>query len=72
MTSKGEAILAALRAKSPQFPRELAKALKLDRPVLTYQIKALLKSGAVVATGRGSRDRQFSLPGRSRPAKEVP
>jgi hypothetical protein len=67
----GEAILAALRAKSPQRPSELAKVLKLERPALTFQIKPLLKSGAVLATG-ATMNRQFSLPPRSRAAKEAP
>jgi len=66
----GETIIAALRVKSPQSPADLAKVLKLARPTLTRQIKALLKSGAVVATGGGPRNRQFSLPGRR--AKEAP
>jgi DNA-binding transcriptional ArsR family regulator len=64
-------ILSALRVKSPQSPAELAKALKLARARLTYQIKPLLKSGAVLATG-ATMNRQFSLPPRSRAAKEVP
>lgn len=66
----GHPILAALRAKSPQTPGELAKRLKLRRPALTYQIKPLVKSGAVVATG-ATANRQFSLPGRGRAAKEA-
>ncbi len=64
----GEAILAALRRKSPQQPSELAVALKWSRPTLTRQIKPLLKRGAIVATG-ATGNRQFSLP---RPAKEAP
>lgn len=71
MTTHGEAILGALRAKSPQAPAELAKTLKLARPALTYQIKTLIKSGAVVATG-ATMNRQFSLPPRSKAAKEAP
>lgn len=70
--AKVEAILSALRAKSPQTPSELAKRLKLTRPTLTYQIKPLLKSGAVVTSGGGPRNRQFSLPPRSKAAKEAP
>ena len=67
-----EAILAALRGKSPQAPGELAKALKLaSTGTLSYQIKPLLKRGAVVATGTTT-TRQFSLPPRSKAAKEAP
>ena len=69
--TKDDAILDALREKSPQSPGELAKRLKLARPALTYQIKPLIKSGAVVATGHTG-NRQFSLPSRSRAAKEAP
>jgi predicted transcriptional regulator len=69
---KREAILTALREKSPQSPRTLAKVLKLaSTSALNYQIKPLMKSGAVLATGK-TLDRQFSLPPRSRAAKEVP
>jgi DNA-binding Lrp family transcriptional regulator len=64
-------VLAALRMKSPQRPAELAKALKIARPLLTYRLKPLIKSGAVVATG-ATMNRQFSLPPRSRAAKEAP
>ena len=71
MTTHGEAILAALRAKSPQSPSELAKRVKLSRPALTYQVKPLLKSGTVIATG-ATVNRQFSLPPRSKAAKEAP
>jgi len=67
----GAAIVTALRTKSPQSPAELAKALKLSRATLTYQIKPLIKSGAVVATG-ATMNRQFSLPPRSKAAKEAP
>jgi DNA-binding Lrp family transcriptional regulator len=71
MTRKGEAILTALRAKSPQSPGALAKALKLGSvSTLAYQMKPLLKSGAVIATGVTA-SRQFSLPPRSA-AKEAP
>jgi len=70
--TKGDAILEALRVKSPQAPGELARALKIPRPRLTYQLKPLITSGAVVVTGNGTRDRQFSLPPRSRAAKEAP
>jgi DNA-binding transcriptional ArsR family regulator len=69
--AKVEAILTALRAKSPRTPGELAKTLKLKRATLNYQLKPLLKSGAVLATGTTA-DRQFSLPPRSRAAKEAP
>jgi DNA-binding Lrp family transcriptional regulator len=71
VTANGQAIVAALRTKSPQRPGELAKMLKLARPALTYNIKPLLKSGAVIATG-ATMNRQFSLPPRSRAAKEAP
>ncbi len=67
----GQAILSALRAKSPQAPAALAKVLKLARPALTKQIKPLLESGAVVASG-ATMNRQFSLPPRGRAAKEAP
>jgi DNA-binding transcriptional ArsR family regulator len=56
--------------KSPQSPGELAKTLKMPRPRLTHQLKPLLKSGAVIATG-STTTRQLSLPARSR-AKEAP
>jgi len=66
---KGEAILAALRKNSPQSPRALAKVLKLaSTSTLNYQLKPLIKSGAVVVSGT-TNDRQVSLPGR---AKEAP
>ena len=65
------AILAALRAKSPQSPSELAKTLKLhSASSLNYQVKPLLQSGAVIATG-ATANRQLALP-RSRAAKEAP
>jgi len=67
--AKSDAILSALRAKSPQSPRALAKTLKLaSTSALHYQLKPLIKSGAVVVSGT-TNDRQVSLPGR---AKEVP
>jgi len=65
----GNAILEALRVTSPQSPGELAKALKIPRPRLTYQLKPLISSGAVIATGVTG-NRQLSLPGRR--AKEAP
>jgi len=71
VTKHGAAIVAALRAKSPQAPAELAKAVKLARPAVTYHLKPLIKSGAVIATG-ATLNRQFSLPPRSRAAKEAP
>jgi hypothetical protein len=52
-------------------PRELAAALRLQRPALTKCIKPLLKSGAVLATG-ATMNRQFRLPPRSKAAKEAP
>jgi len=70
VTKYGERILAALRATSPQTPRDLAKALKLARPALTYHMKALLARRVVIATGHTG-NRQFSLPPRSA-AKEAP
>ena len=70
MTDAGLRILAALQDHSPQSPGELAKTLKIPRPNLAYQIKPLLKSGAVVATG-ATINRQFSLPSRRAP-KEAP
>ena len=72
MTTTGELIIAALRGNGPMSPRDLAKRVKLTRPRLTYNIKALVKSGAVIATGGGPRNRQFSLPPRSKAAKEAP
>jgi len=71
VTKHGVAILAALHMKSPQTPGELAKRIKVARPALTYNMKPLLKSGAVLATG-ATMNRQFSLPPRSRAAKEAP
>jgi DNA-binding MarR family transcriptional regulator len=65
---KRDAILAALKTKSPQTPAELARVLKLKPATLTYQMKPLLKRRAVVATGHTG-NRSFSLPGR---AKEAP
>jgi DNA-binding transcriptional ArsR family regulator len=65
---KRNAILAALKTKSPQTPGELAKVLKLKLPTLAYQMKPLLKRRAVIASG-STASRQFSLPGR---AKEAP
>jgi|GEM_PF-5981839 len=55
------AILSALRHKSPQRPGELAKVLKIERSVLAYRLKPLLKSGAIVASG-ATANREFSLP----------
>jgi len=55
------AILAALRHKSPQRPGQLAAVLKISRSVLNYRMKALVKSGAVVAEGHTAA-RAFSLP----------
>src|SRR6185503_12671596 len=71
VTKHGEAIIAALRAKSPQSPGELAKALKLERPAVTYHLKPLITRGTVIATG-ATLNRQFSLPPRSKAAKEAP
>jgi len=71
VTKHGEAIIAALRAKSPQSPSELAKALKLERPAVTYHLKPLITRGTVIATG-ATLNRQFSLPPRSKAAKEAP
>jgi DNA-binding Lrp family transcriptional regulator len=71
VTKHGEAIIAALQVKSPLSPRELAKRVKLERPLLKYHVKLLLKSGRVIATG-ATMNRQFSLPPRSGAAKEAP
>ena len=71
MTETGQKILAALKAKSPQAPAALAKAVKMQRPALTYHLKPLITSGVVVATG-ATMNRQFSLPPRSKAAKEAP
>lgn len=71
MTKHSDVILAALRAKSPQSPGDLAKRVKLARPALTYHLKPLIKSGAVIATG-ATLNRQLSLPPRSGAAKEAP
>lgn len=70
MTKHAEAIVAALRAKSPQSPDELAKRVKLRRPTLTYHMKRLIAGGAVVAAG-ATVNRQYSLPPRSGAAKEA-
>jgi len=69
--ANSEAIVEALRAKSPQAPGALAKVLKLQRAALTYQIRPLLQSGTVMASGHTG-NRQFSLPPRSKAAKEAP
>jgi DNA-binding Lrp family transcriptional regulator len=71
VTTSGAAIVAALQAKGPLSPGDLAKRLKLARPELTRQVKPLIKSGAVIATG-ATLNRQFSLPPRTRAAKEAP
>ncbi len=68
--TKGEAIIAALRVESPQSPRDLAKRVKLQPAAVGYHMKRLIKSGAVIATGT-TNNRQFSLPPRSRAAKEA-
>lgn len=65
-----DAILAALRAKSPQRPGDLAKVLRMTRPMLTKLLKPLIKRGAVLATG-ATMNRQVALP-RGRAAKEAP
>ncbi len=70
-TPHGERILAALKIKSPQSPAELAKQAKVARPVLTYHLKGLIRSGAVVATG-ATMNRQIGLPLRASAAKEAP
>jgi hypothetical protein len=70
--AKVDAILTALRVKSPQAPADLAKVLKLRSvSTLAYQMKPLLNSGAVLATGVTA-DRRYSLAPRSKAAKEVP
>jgi Transcriptional regulators len=56
-------ILAALRKKSPQRPSELAQRLKISRPVLTYRLRELIKSGSVIATG-ATINRQIALAGK--------
>jgi predicted ArsR family transcriptional regulator len=70
VTKHGEAILAALHAKSPQRPGEIAKRLKVELTVLRYHVKPLLQSRAVVASG-ATMNRQWALPP-GRAAKEVP
>ncbi len=71
MTTKGEAILEALRGHGPLSPADLAKRMKLARPALMYHMKTLVTRGAVIATGT-TMHRQFSLPPRGRAAKEEP
>lgn len=71
MTKHAALILAALRGNGPMAPSDLAKRVKLTRPALTYHVRALLTSGAVIASG-ATLNRQFSLPPRSRAAKEAP
>jgi len=65
----GEAIIAQLKKHAGTMtPGALAKALKISRPNLRYQIKPLEKAGRVVSSG-ATMNRQVSLPGR---AKEAP
>jgi len=45
--------------------------LKLEGWMVSYHLKPLLKSGAVVASGSTS-GRMIALPGQKRPAKEEP
>jgi hypothetical protein len=61
-----QAILDILRVKGPQSPGELMKRAGFENlAALRYNLKPLLKSGAVVATGKTTA-RQISLAG-SRP-----
>jgi DNA-binding transcriptional ArsR family regulator len=71
VTKHAAAILAALRGNGPMSPSDLAKRVKLERPAVTYHLKPLIKSGAVIATG-ATNNRQYSLPPRSGAAKEAP
>jgi predicted ArsR family transcriptional regulator len=71
VTKHGDVILAALRSHGPMSPSDLAKRVKLARPAVTYHLKPLIKSGAVIATG-ATLNRQVSLPPRSGAAKEAP
>ena len=71
MTKQGAVILAALRGNGPMSPGDLAKRAKLERSAVSYHLRPLIKSGAVIATG-STNDRQVSLPPRSAAAKEAP
>lgn len=71
-TDQGEDIVAMLKKHGGAMkPGELARALKLEVSTVRYQVKPLIKSGAVIATGK-TMNRQFSLPPRGRAAKEAP
>jgi hypothetical protein len=68
--TQGSPILDALRAKSPLSPGELSKRAGFKNlAAMRYNLKPLLTSGAVVATG-STAARQISLAGRR--AKEAP
>lgn len=66
----GEAILAALRRKSPQSPGELAGSLKLSLFTLRRRLKPLVHNGAVTVSGTTG-SRRVSLAS-GKPAKEAP
>lgn len=71
--AKGEAILEALRRRSPQTPGMIAKATGMTVAALRLQIKSLEQQGLVVTSGT-TNDRQISLPTQSRKSatKEEP
>lgn len=66
----GEAILSALRRKSPQSPGELASAVNLSRSNLRYHLKPLEHNGAVSVSGTTASRRIRLASGRA--AKEAP
>lgn len=67
----GEAIVAQLKAHGGSMkPGALAKALKIPKHVLRYQLKHVVRAGRVTVTG-ATLNRQVALP-RSRAAKEAP
>lgn len=73
-TTKGAANAAAIltmlkKHGGSMTPGELARALKIERPTLRYQLKPMEKSKQVVASGNTG-NRRISLPGAA--PKEVP
>lgn len=68
---QGAAILATLKKHGGVMkPGDLSRALKLEPAALRYQLKPLVKSKAVVVTGK-TMSRRISLPGANAP-KEAP
>lgn len=66
----GEAILSALKRKSPQSPGELARAVSVSRALLRYRLQPLVHNGAVAVSGTTA-GRRVSLAS-GKPAKEEP